>query len=174
MRKKILFGVCIFITLFLIPFTYAFSGSNENYKEYEKIKDTKMKENGLNKALNQGELEGFIRDSDVLKKKILDQCHQEDENKTMLRISKKFEEIINRDLNKDDNEVNGAEPVGKSKKVRIFLYVPYEADIEPEFYYEDPYYSGWIPFFDLKDTELNGEKYWTVFYSGTVYYKGDK
>lgn len=92
----------------------------------------------------------------------------EDEANEYERTSK----LLENEIAQKRDGLTGVEPVGKSKNVKVYLYVPYDSNVNEKYFYNDEYYSGWIPVIHKVVTNIDGYSFWYVIYSGEVYYKG--
>ena len=129
--------------------------------EYERISE--LLENEIVERRN--EVKEFERISDLLKNEIVE---SRNEVKEFERTSK----LLENEIAQKRDGVTGVEPVGKSKHVNVYLYVPYDSNVNEKYFYNDEYYSGWIPVRYQAVTNIDGNSFWYVVYSGEVYYKG--
>lgn len=116
-------------------------------------------------AIGEDEANEYERTSKLLENEI---AEKRNEVKEFERIS----ELMENEIAQKRDEVTGVEPVGKSKNVRVYLYVPYDSNVNEKYFYNDEYYSGWIPVRYKVVKNIDGDSFWYVVYSGEVYYKG--
>lgn len=129
--------------------------------EYERTSE--LLENEIAEIRN--EIKEFERISELLEKEI---AQSRDEVKKYERTSK----LLENEIAQKRDGLTGVEPVGKSKNVKVYLYVPYDSNVNEKYFYNDEYYSGWIPVIHKVVTNIDGDSFWYVIYSGEVYYKG--
>ncbi|MCI6609900.1 MAG: hypothetical protein MSH08_03865 [Ezakiella sp.] len=55
----------------------------------------------------------------------------------------------------------------------MYLYIPFGAAVLEKYFYNDEYYSGWIPILSKEERNLEGDIFWKIVYSGEVFYKGN-
>lgn len=120
--------------------------------------------------------DGKIIENEILKYKEEKRIKENSEviEQEIIKTRKKYKENL-KNLGKETHsnyEINGVEPVGKSKRVYVYLYIPFGAAVQEKYVYNDEYYSGWIPILSKEERNLDEDKFWKIVYSGEVFYKG--
>lgn len=80
--------------------------------------------------------------------------------------------IMNEKKETDAVEILGPGPVGDHKTVEVTIFLPDYANVQNRYFYEDEFYSGYIPIYKQKKVRYSdGTTDWMVTYRGDVYFK---
>lgn len=94
--------------------------------------------------------------------KSIDHVHNDEQMEILLNE-------IKREKEKNALKTYGPEPAGPTKTVEVILVVPYGANIQNRYFYQDQHYSGWIPQVSKKlVTYPDGMRDYMVTYRGEV------